>query len=92
MLHSENLVEKSTDAVLDWMYLAAAHRSLECYYLSLGVNSSGDRIDISLGYLSAIDEKESTPPEDRAYIWFGDWKDRNIAGLNIGKKGYEIIT
>ena len=92
MLHCEYLIEKNTDAVLNWMHVAAENSSFKRYYLTLGINSSGDRIGIGLRYLGAIDEKRSTLPEDRAYIWLGNREDRNIAGFDVGKERYEIVT
>ena len=86
MLHCEYLIEKYTNAVLDGMHVAAEHCPFKCYHLALGKNGPRDGIRIGLRYLGAIDEKGSTLPEDRAYIWLGDGKDRDIAGLDVGKK------
>ena len=92
MLHCEDLIKEYTNAILDWMHVAAEHCSFEGHYFPLRINGPGDRIDIGLGDLGAIDEKASTLPEDRAYIWFGDGKYRNIAGFDVRKERYEIIT
>ncbi len=83
MLHCQYFIEEYTNAVLDWIHVAAEHCSFERYNFALRIYCPGARIGIRLGDLGAIDEKGSTLPEDRAYIRLGDGKYRDITGLDI---------
>ena len=92
-MHCEQLIQDDVDTTSDGIFhhCLVQYGTFESDGHALRKDGARDGIHVSLGYLGAIDQKGGALAQDRTNIRFGDGKDGDVLGLDVGEEGDQAI-